>query len=115
MTSCFACSDAHTCRENDCIIIFPILLFRHYKNGKITYPRNVACSSKQLFFPYQTVFFKNDNWRVYGVFSACYKVHEKAMVSNRYNRIPHPVPKHKTEHAESQEVSTKGSYPGIKM
>ena len=38
------------------------------KNKQITYPRNVACSSKQLFFfSYQTVFFKNDNWRVYGV------------------------------------------------
>ena len=32
------------------LCFFPNLLFRHYKSGKITYPRNVACSSKQLFF-----------------------------------------------------------------
>ena len=42
-------------------------MFRHYKNGKITHPQNVVCLSKQLFYPYQTVFLKNDNWRVYGV------------------------------------------------
>ena len=29
-------------------------------------------------------------------FSTCYKVDEKAMrIRNRYNRIPHPIPKHK--------------------
>ena len=37
------------------------------KNKQITYPRKVACSSKQLFFSYQIVFFKNDDWRIYSV------------------------------------------------
>ena len=67
MTLLLACSDTHTYRQNVCFVFFPNLQFRRYKNGKITYPRNVACSSKQLLFPYQTVFFKSDNWRVYGV------------------------------------------------
>ena len=40
--------------------------FRFYclgviKMAKSLTPRNVACSSKQLFFPYQTVFLKNDS------------------------------------------------------
>ena len=54
-------------QANDYIILFLILMFRRFKICKITHPRNVACSSKQLFFPYQTVFFKNYNWRVYVV------------------------------------------------
>ena len=29
------------------------------------------------------------------IFSTCYKIDEKAMIRNRYNQIPHPVPKHK--------------------
>ena len=46
---------------------FRIYLLDVIKTAKLLNPRNVACSSKQLFFPYQTVFFKNDNWRVNGV------------------------------------------------
>ena len=37
------------------------------KTAKLLNTRNVAYSSKQLFFPYQIVFIKNDNWQVYGV------------------------------------------------
>ena len=57
---------------NDCFVFFPNLLFTCYKIGTIIYPRNVLCSIKQLFFfLYQTIFFKNDNWRVYGVELLC--------------------------------------------
>ena len=73
-----ACSDMHTYRQDVCFAFFLNLQLKCYKNDKITYPRNVTCSSEQLFIPYQTVFFKNDNWRVYGVILKTYK-------SNIYN------------------------------
>ena len=53
-------------------VFFPNLLFRRYKNSK-TYLWNVMCSDKQLSFLYQIVFFKNDNWRVYGVINLSIK------------------------------------------
>ena len=63
------CSDTHTYRQNDCFVFFlRIYCLDVIKTANLLNMLNVACSSKQLFFfPYQTVFFKNDNWRVYGV------------------------------------------------
>ena len=54
--------------QNDCIIIFPILLFWRNKICKITREMSRA-QVNNCYFPYQTVF-KNDSWRVYGVLQA---------------------------------------------
>ena len=71
----------------------PILLFRCYKNGKITLPRIAAClSSKQLCFRIRLFFFKNDNWRVrsyaYGLDThMVHNIHIPWGVGCRYKQI----------------------------
>ena len=50
------------------------VLFRHDEKSKITFPQNVTCPYKQLFFPYPSIFFKNDNCRVYSVLCGMGKI-----------------------------------------